>query len=70
MVKHPYRHSSQKTLGDIGHDDANKEDDSIQPRVAKYESREEKGYPQKHGHTSDDVDEMGNLFGYGGLSYF
>ena len=39
----------------------NQEDDSIQPMVTQDESNEEEWDSKKHGHTSNEVDEMVNF---------
>merc|ERR1719431_192905 len=58
----------QETLGHIRHNDANEEDDGIQPVVAEDEGNDEKGYSEEDGNSSDYVDEMLNLLGNGSLS--
>lgn len=57
--------SGQETLRHVGHDDANEEDDGLQPAVAQDERQHEEGDTQKHSHPCDQLDEMFDLHGYG-----
>lgn len=56
-----HSNSSQQSLRHIRHDDANEEDDSLQPGVTKDEWQDEETHAEEDSHTSDDVDEMFNL---------
>jgi hypothetical protein len=60
--------SGEQTFGHVGHDDTNEEDDSVQPMVAEDESNDEEGHTQEDSHTSDQVDEMVDFLGDGGLA--
>ena len=53
--------SSQQSLGHICHDDANQEDDGLQPGVAQDERQDEEAHAQEDGYARDDVDEMFDL---------
>lgn len=53
--------SSQQSLGHVRHDDANEEDDGLQPGVAQDERQDEEAHSQEDGHARDDVDEMFDL---------
>merc|ERR1712242_244497 len=57
----------QQTLGHVGHDDSDQEDDGVQPVVAEDEGNDEEGNTEEHGDTGDDVDEVSNFFGNGSL---
>merc|ERR1719336_3460893 len=59
--------SGKETLGDVGHDDTDQEDDSIKPVVAEDEGNDEEGDSKEDSDTSDDVDKMGNFLGNGSL---
>ena len=59
---------SQQSLGHVGHDDADEEDDGLQPAVPKDQGQDEEGHTQEHGHARDDVDEVLDLLGDGGLA--
>lgn len=60
--------SGQQSLGHVGHDDTDEEDDSLQPAVAQDDGEDEERDAQEDGHTSDDVDEVLNLLGDGCLA--
>lgn len=60
--------SGKQTFGHVGHNDTNEEDDSVQPMVAQDESNHEESHTQEDGHTSDQVDEMVDFLGDGGLA--
>ena len=62
--------SSKETLGHVGDDDADEEDDRVQPVVAEDEGDDEEGDAKEDGDAGDDVDEVFNLLGDGGLSSF
>lgn len=62
-----YSDSGQQPLGYISHNDANEEDDGLQPAVAQDDGQDEEGDTQEDGHASDDMDEVLNLLGDGGL---
>lgn len=57
-----------RTFRHVGHDDADEEDDCIQPVVAQNEGDEEEGDAQEDGHACDELNEMVNFFGDGGFS--
>lgn len=52
---------SEETFGDVGDDDADEEDDRIEPVVAEDEGDDEEGDAEEDGHAGDDVDEVLNL---------
>lgn len=54
--------SSQQSLRHIRHDDANEEDDGLQPRVAQDEWQDEERHAEEDSHARDDVDEMFDLY--------
>ena len=64
-----YGDGGEETLGYVGDDDANQEDDRVQPEVVEEETDDEEGDAEEHGHTGDDVDKVGNLPGDGGLAH-
>ena len=65
----PYGDSGQQALWDIGHDDADEEDDSLKPGVSKNEGQDEEGDAQEDGHASDELDEVFDLDGDGRLAH-
>lgn len=65
----PYRDSSQQPLWDIGHNDADEEDDCLEPGVTQNEGEDEEGHAQEHGHARNELDEMLNLNGDGRLAH-
>ena len=58
----------KKTFGDVGDDDADEEDDSVEPLVAQRERNDEEGDAEEYGNSGDDVDEMFNFLSDGSLS--
>merc|ERR1719341_1773209 len=60
----------KKTFGHVGHDDADQEDDGVEPVVAEDEGDDEEGDTEEDSNAGDDVNEVFNLFGDGGLSSF
>ena len=56
-----YGDSSQQTLGHVSDDDADQEDDGVEPVVAEDESDDEEADAEEDGHAGDDVDEVSNL---------
>merc|ERR1711962_1296324 len=60
--------SGQKTLGYIGHNDTNKEDDGIEPIVTQDKCNDEEGDTEEDSDSRDDVNEMLDLLGNGCLS--
>lgn len=62
--------SSQQSFRHIGHNNTNEEDDSLQPAVAQDDGQDEETESQEDGHTCDDVNEVLNLLGNGGLPRF
>ena len=65
-----YRDSSQKSFRYISYNNTNEENDSIQPEIVEDESNDKEGNTQEDGHTSNQVYEMGNLFGNRSFSDF
>ena len=59
---------SKETLGHVGDDDPDEEDDRVQPVVAEDEGDDEEGDSEEDGDTGDDVDEVLDLLGNGGLA--
>ncbi|TNN37712.1 hypothetical protein EYF80_052123 [Liparis tanakae] len=57
----------QQPLGHIGDDDADEEDDGLQPGVAQDDRQHEEGHAQEDGHSRDDLDEVLDLLGNGSL---
>ncbi len=51
----------QEAFRDVGDDDADEEDDGIEPVVAEDEGDDEEGDAEEDGHASDDVDEVLDL---------
>ena len=51
----------KKTFGDVSDDDADEEDDGIEPLVAQGQGDDEEGDAQEDGHSGDEVNEMGNF---------
>ena len=60
--------SCKKSFRYIGDDDADEEDDRVQPVVAEDEGDDEEGDSEEDGDAGDDVDEVLNLLGDGGLA--
>ena len=60
--------SSKETLGHVGDDDADEEDDRVEPVVAEDEGDDEEGDSEEDGDAGDDVDEVLDLLGDGGLA--
>lgn len=65
-----HRDCGQQAFGDVGNNDANEEDDGLQPSVAEDEGEDEEGHAQEDGHARDQVDEVLDLLGNRGLSGF
>ena len=63
-----YSDGGQQPFGHVSHNDADEEDDGLQPRVTQDDGQDEKGDAQEDGHACDDVDEMLDLFGDGGFA--
>ena len=59
----------KQSLGHVGHDDADEEDDGLQPGVAQDDGEDEEGDAQEDGHAGDDVDEVLDLSGDGRLAH-
>jgi len=55
------RDSCEKSLGHIGHDDSDEEDNGVEPEVVENESDDEERDAEQDGYGGDDVDEVGNL---------
>ena len=51
----------EQTFGYVGHDDADQEDDRVQPLVAQRQSDDEERHAQEDGHAGNDVDEVLNF---------
>lgn len=62
--------SGQKPLRHIGHNDANKENDSLQPAVAQDKGEPKENDTKEEGHRSDQMDEVLNLYSNGRLANF
>ena len=60
-----YGDGGEEPLWDVGDDDADEEDDGVQPEVAEDEGDDEERDPEEDGHARDDVDEVGDLLGDG-----
>lgn len=58
----------EQALGHVGDDDADEEDDGVEPVVAEDEGDDEEGDAKEDGHTGDQVDEVMDLLGDGGLA--
>lgn len=63
-----YSDCGQQPFRHIGHNDADEEDDSLQPRVTQDESQDEKRDSEENGHAGDDMDEVLDFFGDGGFA--
>lgn len=61
QIHYTHSDSSQKPLRHISYNDANEENDGLQPRVSQDEWQDEETDSQEYSHTSDDVDEMLDL---------
>merc|ERR1719384_1086505 len=57
----------QQTLGHVGHDDTDQEDDGVQPVVAEDEGDDEESDSEEDSDSGDDVDEVSNLLSNGSL---
>merc|ERR1712110_1208502 len=55
--------SGKETLGHIGHNYTNEEDDGIEPVIAKDEGNDEEGHTKKDCDGGDDVNEVFDFFG-------
>ena len=55
------RNSGQQSLGYIGDNDSNEEDDGVKPLVAEDESDDEESDSEEDGHASDEVYEVFDL---------
>lgn len=64
-----HRDSSQQSLRDVGNNDADKEDDGFQPRVAQNEGQDEEWHAQEDGHACDDLNEVLDLHVDGCLTH-
>lgn len=64
----PHSDGGQQSLGHVSDDDADEEDDGLQPAVAQDDWQDEEGDAQEHGHAGDDLDEVLDLLGDGRLS--
>lgn len=62
-----HRDCSQQSLRNVGHDDADEEDHSLQPGVTQDDGEDEEGHAKKDGHACDDLDEVLDLLGDGSL---
>lgn len=67
-MKYTYSDCGQQPFRHVSHNDADKEDDSLQPGVTQDDGQDKKGDTQEDGHTCDDMDEVLNLFGDGGFA--
>lgn len=57
-INHTYRDSRQQALWDIGDNNADEEDDCVQPVVAHEEGDDEEENAKEDSHPGDDVDEV------------
>ena len=64
-----YRDGGEETFWDVGDDDADEEDDGIEPVVSEDEGDDEEGDTEEDGHSCDEVDEVGDFFGDGRLTH-
>ncbi|TNN24438.1 hypothetical protein EYF80_065436 [Liparis tanakae] len=53
--------AAAQALGHVGHDDADEEDDGLQPAVAQDDGEDEEADAQEDGHARDEVDEVLDL---------
>merc|ERR1719486_37927 len=60
--------SGKETLGHVGHDDTDEEDDRVQPVVTQDEGNDEEADTEEDSDPGDDVDEVLDLLGNGGLT--
>lgn len=58
-----YRNRCKQPFRDIGNNDPNEEDNSLQPCVLEDEGKDEESNTQEHSHSSDEVDEVLDLHG-------
>lgn len=59
----------QQPLRHVGHDDADKKDDSLQPGVAQDKREPKESDAQEDGHCCDHVNEVFQLNSNGGLAH-
>ena len=59
--------SGEETLGYVCHNDPDEEDDSVEPVVAEDEGDDEEADAKEDSDSGDDVDEVLDLLGNGGL---
>ncbi len=65
-----YSNGGQQPFRHVSHDDADKEDDSLQPAVTQDDGQDKKRDAQEDSHTCDDMDEVLDLLGNGGFAGF
>ena len=63
-----YSDCGQQTFRYISHNDTNQEDDSLEPGVTQRERQDEEADTKEYSHGWDDMNEMLNLNGDGGIS--
>ena len=63
-----HRDGGKETLWHVSHNNANEKDDGVEPVVAEDEGNYEEGDPEEDCNGRDEVDEVGDLLGYGSLS--
>lgn len=68
-ITQSYGDGGQESLGYIGNDDTDEEDDGVEPVVAKDESDDKEGDAEENCHSRYDVDEVGNLTGNWSLTH-
>lgn len=68
IILSTYSDSGQQPFRHVSHNDADEEDDSLQPGVTQDDGQDEECDAQEDGHTCDDMDKMLDLFGDGGLA--
>lgn len=64
----PYRDCSQESFRYISHNDANEEDNSLQPGVTQDDGQDEECNTQEDSHTCDNMDEVLDFFSDGGFA--
>lgn len=67
-MRSTYSDGGQQPFRHVCHNDANEEDDSLQPGVTQDDGQDEKCDTQEDSHTSDNVDEVLDLLSNGGFA--
>ena len=55
------RHCSQQSLGYVGDNNSDEEDDGIQPIIAEYEGNDKERHSKEDSYTSDEMNEVLDL---------